>query len=90
MKSDKKKTTPTSSATSTTTTTIGSKNKEVVVVDMKKKLRIKLVTLGKEVVLLQRQRSPMKKVKRQNHHQFGEVEQAACLLMSLSYAPVSC
>ncbi|XP_071725558.1 GATA transcription factor 15-like [Rutidosis leptorrhynchoides] len=53
-------------------------------------IRKKLVALGKEVVLLQRQRSPMKKVKRKimmfknEEMKFGEVEQAAVLLMSLS------
>nr|XP_043622959.1 GATA transcription factor 15-like [Erigeron canadensis] len=56
-------------------------------------LRIKLVTFGKEVGMLQRQRSPMKKVKRRkmdfkNFRYYGEVEQAAFLLMSLSCGSV--
>ncbi|GJV76221.1 GATA transcription factor 17 [Tanacetum coccineum] len=63
----------------------------------RKKLRIKIVALGKEVVLIQRPRSPMKKVVRkhfrniqiQNQYKnLGEVEQAAHLLMSLSCGSV--
>ncbi|GJZ73424.1 GATA transcription factor 17 [Tanacetum coccineum] len=62
----------------------------------RKKLRIKIVALGKEV-LIQRPRSPMKKVVRkhfrniqiQNQYKnLGEVEQAAHLLMSLSCGSV--
>ncbi|KAI3786739.1 hypothetical protein L1987_40647 [Smallanthus sonchifolius] len=45
-------------------------------------LRIRVAAVGKEAVLLRRQRSPMKKVKRER--KFREVEEAACLLMSLS------
>nr|GEY37565.1 DnaJ homolog subfamily B member 3 [Tanacetum cinerariifolium] len=63
----------------------------------RRKLRIKIVALGKEVVLIQRPRSPMKKVVRkhfrniqiQNQYKnLGEVEQAAHLLMSLSCGSV--
>nr|GFA11272.1 GATA transcription factor 17 [Tanacetum cinerariifolium] len=61
----------------------------------RKKLRIKIVALGKEVVLIQRLRSPMKKVVRkhfrniqiQNQYKnLGEVEQAAHLLMCVLWA----
>ncbi|KAE9448187.1 hypothetical protein C3L33_19924, partial [Rhododendron williamsianum] len=51
-------------------------------------LRVRLVALGKEVVMLQRQRSPMRKRQRRRRsvkRKFGEEEeQAAVLLMSLS------
>ena len=46
-------------------------------------LRVRLVALGKEVVMLQRrQRSPMKRQK--TSRKLGEEEQAAVLLMALS------
>ena len=50
-------------------------------------LRARVMALGKEVVLLQRQkkRSPMKRKRRRK---LGEVEQAALLLMSLSCGSV--
>ncbi|KAL4556226.1 hypothetical protein LXL04_038870 [Taraxacum kok-saghyz] len=56
---------------------------------MRKKLRINLVAVGKEVVVLQRRRSRMmKKVKGENiekeYRKLGEVEEAAFLLISLS------
>ncbi|XP_058213974.1 GATA transcription factor 16-like isoform X1 [Rhododendron vialii] len=51
-------------------------------------LRVRLVALGKEVVMLQRQRSPMRKRQRRRRsvkRKLGEEEeQAAFLLMSLS------
>lgn len=54
--------------------------------DLGEDLRARVMALGKEVVLLQRQkRSPMK---RQRRRKLGEVEQAALLLMSLSCASV--
>ncbi|KAM7481742.1 hypothetical protein LguiB_006325 [Lonicera macranthoides] len=55
--------------------------------DLGEDLRVRVMALGKEVVLLRRQkkRSPMK---RQRRRKLGEVEQAALLLMSLSCASV--
>lgn len=50
-------------------------------------LRVRLVALGKEVVMLQRQRSPMKR-QRSVKRKLGEEEQAAVLLMSLSCGSV--
>ncbi|KAG5549041.1 hypothetical protein RHGRI_014419 [Rhododendron griersonianum] len=53
-------------------------------------LRVRLVALGKEVVMLQRQRSPMRKRQRRRRRRSvkrklgEEEEQAAVLLMSLS------
>ena len=43
-----------------------------------------MVTLGKEVVQLQRQRNGMKKVRKNKYKKLGEVEQVVFLLMSLS------
>ncbi|KAL8208901.1 hypothetical protein R6Q57_008313 [Mikania cordata] len=54
---------------------------------MKSGLRIEVVALrGKEVVLLQRRRSPVKRRKtvKDQCRKFGEVEEAAFVLMSLS------
>ena len=88
--SDKKKSpSPTTSSSSSSSCSMrigeddGERNN-----DLRKKLRIKLVALGKEVVLWQRQRSGMKKVRRNDYKKLGEVEQAAFLLMSLSYDSV--
>ena len=50
-------------------------------------LRVRLVALGKEVVMLQRrQRSPMKR--QRTSRKLGEEEQAAVLLMALSCGSV--
>ncbi|XP_059311211.1 GATA transcription factor 16-like [Lycium ferocissimum] len=51
-----------------------------------KVLRVKLMMLGKEVVILQRQRSAMKKPR--NQRKIGEVERAAFVLMALSCGSV--
>ncbi|KAK4739353.1 hypothetical protein R3W88_003050 [Solanum pinnatisectum] len=53
---------------------------------LSKVLRVKLMMLGKEVVILQRQRSAMKK--RRNQRKLDEVERAAVLLMALSCGSV--
>ncbi|KAF3660446.1 GATA transcription factor 23 [Capsicum annuum] len=53
---------------------------------LSKVLRVKLMMLGKEVVILQRQRSSMKKPR--NQRKLGEVERAALLLMALSCGSV--
>ncbi|XP_004230282.1 GATA transcription factor 16 [Solanum lycopersicum] len=50
---------------------------------LSKVLRVKLMMLGKEVVILQRQRSAMKKPRK-----LDEVERAAVLLMALSCGSV--
>ncbi|GFZ07197.1 hypothetical protein Acr_19g0001340 [Actinidia rufa] len=50
-------------------------------------LRVKLMDLGKEMVRLQRQRSPMKR-RKTNSRNLGEEEQAAFLLMALSCGSV--
>ena len=49
-------------------------------------LRVRLMALGKEVVMLQRQRSPMKR--QRTSKKLGEEEQAAVLLMALSCGSV--
>ncbi|CAL5380528.1 unnamed protein product [Camellia sinensis] len=49
-------------------------------------LRVRLVALGKEVVMMQRQRSPMKR--QRTSRKLGEEEQAAVLLMALSCGSV--
>ncbi|KAJ8529584.1 hypothetical protein K7X08_036419 [Anisodus acutangulus] len=49
-------------------------------------LRVKLMMLGKEVVILQRQRSSMNKPRSQR--KIGEVERAAFVLMALSCGSV--
>ncbi|XP_009612537.1 GATA transcription factor 17-like [Nicotiana tomentosiformis] len=54
---------------------------------LSKGLKVRFMMLGKEVVILQRQRSSMKK-KPRNHRKFGEVERAALLLMALSCGSV--
>ncbi|KAJ8572822.1 hypothetical protein K7X08_009333 [Anisodus acutangulus] len=53
---------------------------------LSKVLRVKLMMLGKEVVILQRQRSSMKKPRSQR--KIGEVERAAFVLMALSCGSV--
>lgn len=53
---------------------------------LSKVLRVKLMMLGKEVVILQRRRSSMKKPR--NQRKLGEVERAAVLLMALSCGSV--
>ncbi|KAK6805064.1 hypothetical protein AABB24_022694 [Solanum stoloniferum] len=53
---------------------------------LSKVLRVKLMMLGKEVVILQRQRSAMKKPR--NQRKLDEVERAAVLLMALSCGSV--
>ncbi|KAH0726902.1 hypothetical protein AABB24_001876 [Solanum stoloniferum] len=53
---------------------------------LSKVLRVKLMMLGKEVVILQRQRSSMKKPR--NQRKLDEVERAAVLLMALSCGSV--
>ncbi|MCD7446474.1 hypothetical protein HAX54_007788 [Datura stramonium] len=53
---------------------------------LSKVLRVKLMMLGKEVVILQRRRSTMKKPRSQR--KLGEVERAAVLLMALSCGSV--
>ncbi|GMP63847.1 hypothetical protein CsSME_00025367 [Camellia sinensis var. sinensis] len=57
-------------------------------VNLSEDLRARLMALGKEMVMLQRQRSPMKKRQRISR-KFGEEEkQAAFLLMALSCGSV--
>ncbi|KAL7593545.1 hypothetical protein Lser_V15G34007 [Lactuca serriola] len=78
---------PSSSSSSSCSTSAALYSDEVV--GMRKRLRIKVVAVGKEVVVLQRRRSRMmKKVKgervEKEYKKLGEVEQAAFLLMSLS------
>ncbi|KAL2469111.1 GATA transcription factor 16 [Forsythia ovata] len=49
-------------------------------------MKVNLMQLGKEVLYLQRQRSPMKR--QRSPRQWGEVERAALLLMALSCGAV--
>ncbi|KAA8545226.1 hypothetical protein F0562_020010 [Nyssa sinensis] len=53
---------------------------------LRETLRVRLMALGKEVVMLQRQRSPIKR--HRSSRKLGEEEQAAVLLMALSCGSV--
>lgn len=74
------------SSTSEETMTVSSRKREIGEedVDVSTDSRMKVLVIGKEMAVLQRPRSPMKKVKRLVGNKFGEVEQAAFLLMCLS------
>lgn len=79
-----------SCSTSAAACTVSSRKREMDDDDvgMRKKLSIKLVAVGKEVVVLQRRRSHTMKLKgeriEKEYKKFGEVERAAFLLMSMS------
>ncbi|CAN4111004.1 unnamed protein product [Withania somnifera] len=71
-----------SSSTDEVAYKIGNENDD----KLSKVLRVKLMMLGKEVVILQRQRSSMRKPTSQR--KLSEVERAALLLMALSCGSV--
>ncbi|XP_059652343.1 GATA transcription factor 16-like [Cornus florida] len=84
--SEKRKEKPTTTATATTTTTSAKASSgSAKGGKLRETLRVRLMSFGKEVVMLQRPRSPMK---RQSSRKLGEEEEAAVLLMALSCGQV--